>query len=380
MKKLILISILLITLTACGNTTYKNMTETAPQILTTESNKTEVQSASTQTTTKTENLIKEIDVTKHSLSEISTEESDLFAKNFNNDEPIFDDHGGCYYKKLIGKNSFYPILYYDNGNGKSIKANLPESDYYFYDALFYNNALYGILNEDLTDDYFIVKYQNENTEKIMNDPIDHWYFSEDGIYYQIGNSIYLIDYNGMNSRLITTIPDELYIDSHNCEFVIYHGSIWYQHCSQYDKTETPLWKYDLETRVFTQINSNIIHANLEAVNNGYLYFSAQNGFWRLSTDKNYIEKICDQEVRSVNFFDDNIILITSKNEVNIINSNNTIKILDGNSKEFGYDEPYYDSITIFEDRIFLKIQYGEDHGKIVEIDLEGKFIKQIVDF
>ena len=380
MKKLILISILLITLTACGNTTYKNMTETAPQILTTEINETEVQSASTQTTTKTENLIKEIDVTKHSLSEISTEESDLFANNFNNDEPIFDDHGGCYYKKLIGKNSFYPILYYDNGNGKSIKANLPESDYYFYDALFYNNALYGILNEDLTDDYFIVKYQNENTEKIMNDPIDHWYFSEDGIYYQIGNSIYLIDYNGMNSRLVTTIPDELYIDSHNCEFVIYHGSIWYQHCSQYDKTETPLWKYDLETKAFTQINSNIIHANLEAVNNGYLYFSAQNGFWRLSTDKNYIEKICDQEVRSVNFFDDNIILITSKNEVNIINSNNTIKILDGNSKEFGYDEPYYDSITIFEDRIFLKIQYGEDHGKIVEIDLEGKFIKQIVDF
>ena len=184
----------------------------------------------------------------------------------------------------------------------------------------------------------------------------------------------------MNSRLITTIPDELYIDSHNCEFVIYHGSIWYQHCSQYDKTETPLWKYDLETKAFTQINSNIIHANLEAVNNGYLYFSAQNGFWRLSTDKNYIEKICDQEVRSVNFFDDNIILITSKNEVNIINSNNTIKILDGNSKEFGYDEPYYDSITIFEDRIFLKIQYGEDHGKIVEVDLEGKLIKQIVDF
>ena len=167
MKKLILISILLITLTACGNTTYKNITETAPQILTTESNETEVQSASTQTTTKTENLIKGIDVTKHSLSEISTEESDLFAKNFNNDEPIFDDHGGCYYKKLIDKNCFYPILYYDNGNGKSIKANLPESDYYFYDALFHNNALYGILHEDLTDDYFIVKYQNENTEKII---------------------------------------------------------------------------------------------------------------------------------------------------------------------------------------------------------------------
>ena len=62
MKKLILISILLITLTACGNTTYKNITETAPQILTTESNETEVQSASTQTTTKTENLIKEIDL------------------------------------------------------------------------------------------------------------------------------------------------------------------------------------------------------------------------------------------------------------------------------------------------------------------------------
>lgn len=199
MKKLVLISILLIMLTACSNTTYQNITEHPPQISTIESSKTEIKSASTQTTTKTEKNIKEIDVIKQSLSKISTEESDLFAKKFNNDEPIFDDNGGYYYKKLIDKNCFYPILYYDNGNGKPIKINLPESDYYFYDALFHNNALYGILHEDLTDDYFIVKYQNENAERLMNDSIDHWYFAEEGIYYQIGKSIYLIDYNGMNS-------------------------------------------------------------------------------------------------------------------------------------------------------------------------------------
>lgn len=380
MKKLVLVSILLIMLTACGNTTSQNTTEHSTQISTTEISETEIKSASTQTTTKTEKNIKEIDAINQSLSKISTEESDLFAKNFNNGEPIFDENGGCYYKKLIGKNCFYPILYYDNGNGKPIKTNLPESDYYFYDALFYNNALYGILHEDLTDDYFIVKYQNKNAERIMNDSIDHWYFSEEGIYYQIGKSIYLTDYNGMNSQLVAIIPDELYIDSRNCRFVVYHGSIWYHHCSRYDKLETPLWSYNLENKVFTQINNGIINANLEAVNNNYLYFSGQNGFWRLNTDTYCIEKVCDQEVRSVNFFDDNIIFITSKNEVNKINSNSTVKLFDENNKEFGYDEPYYNQISTNNDRLFLNVQSGEDHGKILEIDLKGNLIKQIVDF
>lgn len=380
MKKLFFISILLITLTACSNTAYRNTDDTSPRILTTEISETEASSEITQTTAKAEEHIKEIASDKQTLFKISTEESDLFAKNFNNGEPIFDDNGGCYYKKLIVNNCFYPILYYDNGKGESKKTNLPESGYYFYNALFHNNALYGILHEDLTDNYFIVKYQNENVERIMNDSIDHWYFAEDGIYYQIGNSICLIDYNGMSSQLVTIIPDELYIDSYDCDFVVYHGSIWYQHCSQYDKIEVPLWKYNLETKDFTQINTGIFNANLVAINNGYLYFSGQKGFWRLSTDKFFIEKIHDQEVRSVSFFDDNIILITAKNEVTKIDSSNKIKLLDGNNKEFGYNEPYYDNISVFEDRIFLTIQNGENNGKIVEIDLEGKLIKQIVDF
>lgn len=380
MRKFVLISILLIMLTACGNTTYPNTTKLPPQSSTTEIGKTEISSENILTTIKTEKNIKEIDAIQKSLFKISTKESDLFANNFNNGEPIFDDNGGYYYEKLIGKNCFYPILYYDDGYGKSIKTNLPELDYYFYDALFHNRALYGILHEDLTDDYFIVKYQNENAEIIMNDSIDHWYFAEEGIYYQIDKSIYLIDYNGMNSQLVTIIPDELYIDSRNCRFVVYHGSIWYQHCSQYDKIETSLWRYNLETKVFTQINNGIIHANLEAVNNGYLYFSGQNGFWRLNTDTYCIEKICDQEVVSVTFCEDNIIFITSKNEVYKVNSDDMIKMLDDSNKEFGYDVPYYDDISIYENRIFLKVQYGEDHGKIVEIDLDGKIIKQIMDY
>jgi len=92
MKKLVLVSILLIMLTACGNTTSQNTTEHSTQISTTEISETEIKSASTQTTTKTEKNIKEIDAINQSLSKISTEESDLFAKNFNNGEPIFDEN------------------------------------------------------------------------------------------------------------------------------------------------------------------------------------------------------------------------------------------------------------------------------------------------
>ena len=63
-----------------------------------------------------------------------------------------------------------------------------------------------------------------------------------------------------------------------------------------------------------------------------------------------------------------------------VNSDDMIKMLDDSNKEFGYDVPYYDDISIYENRIFLKVQYGEDHGKIVEIDLDGKIIKQIMDY
>lgn len=60
MKKLVLVSILLIMLTACGNTTSQNTTEHSTQISTTEISETEIKSASTQTTTKTEKTLRKL--------------------------------------------------------------------------------------------------------------------------------------------------------------------------------------------------------------------------------------------------------------------------------------------------------------------------------
>ena len=374
-------------LTACDNNTYLNISESDTPILTTESSEIETTSESIQTQTENESIIEEIIAIQRPLSEISTEENDLFAKNYNNGEPIFDDKGGYYYKKIVDHYCFYPILYYDKGDGNPIKTKLPESRCFFYDLVFHNDALYGILHQDLKEgSFFIMKYQNESLEMIINDPIEHWYFAEEGIYYQIDNAIYLTDYDGINSELIVKIPDDLYIDSdecgfpRDCKFVVYHDSIWYQHYSRYDKTEIPLWNYNIDSKSFTKIYMKINEAYLEAVNNGFLYFSSTNRLWRLNTDTYCIEQVSDQEFRSVNFFDDNILFITSKNEVFKINSSGMVKFLDKSNKEFGYDEPYYDNISIYENRIFLTVQYGEDHGKIVEIDLEGNMIKQICDY
>lgn len=245
MKKIILISIMIIMLTACNNTSYSNISESAAPVLTTESSKIETTSDSIQTQTENESIMEEIIAIQQPLSEISTEENDLFAKNYNNGEPIFDDKGGYYYEKIVDHYCFYPILYYDNGDGNPVKTGFPESEFYFYDAVFHNSALYSILHENLTDDYFIVKYQIENAEKVMNDSVDHWYFAEEGIYYQIDKSIYLINYDGKNSELIAEIPDDLYMDSHHSRFVVYHGSIWYHHYSYLDKVDIPFWSYNL---------------------------------------------------------------------------------------------------------------------------------------
>lgn len=390
MRKIILISIMIILLTACDNNTYSNISESAATVLTTESSEIETTSESIQTQTENKLIIEEIIAIQQPLSDIDTEEVDLFAKNYNNGEPIFDDNGGYYYEKLIGKNCFYPILYYDNGNGIPIKTNLPESRYFFYDLVFHNDALYGILQQDLKEDCsFIMKYQNESLEMIINDSIEHWYFAEEGIYYQIGNAIYLTDYDGINSELIVEIPDELYTDSHNCKylrgcrFVVYHGSIWYHHYSYFDKVDVPFWSYDLETKIFTQIDTGIDQAKLEAVNNGYLYLSGQNGFWRLNTDNYCIEQVSERNCYSINFFDDNIIFTTSQkkiSEVYKINSDGMTKMFDENNKEFGYDKSYYNRISTYKDRIFLNVQYGENYGKIVEIDIDGNIIKQITEY
>ena len=377
---------MIILLTACDNNTYSNISESAT-VLTTESSEIETTSESIQTQTENKSIIEEIIAIQQPLSEISTEENDLFAKNYNNGEPIFDDSGGYYYKKFEDKKSLYPILYYDNGDGNPIKTNLPESRCFFYNLVFHNDVLYGILHQDLKEGhFFIMKYQNESLEMIINDPIEHWYFAKEGIYYQIDNAIYLTDYDGINSELIVEIPDELYTDSHNCKylrgckFVVYHGSIWYHHYSYFDKVDVPFWSYDLETKVFTQIDTGIDQAKLEAVNNGYLYLSGKHGFWRLNTDNYCIEQVSDQGIRSVNFFDDNILFITSRNEVYKINSISMVKFLDKSNREFGYDEPYYNRISTYKDRIFLNVTSGAYYSKIVEIDLDGNIIKQICDY
>ena len=387
MKKIFLISIMIIMLTACDNTSYSNISEPATSILTIESSEIETTSESIQTQTENESIIEEIKAIQQPLSEISTEESDMFAKNYNNGEPIFDDFGGYYYEIFEDKKSLWPIWYYDKGDGNPIKTKLPELRCHFYDLVFYNDALYGILHQDLKEGrFFIMKYQNESLEMIINDPIENWYFAEEGIYYQIGNAIYLTDYDGINSELIVEIPDELYTDSHDCKylrgcrFVVYHGSIWYHHCSYFDKVDVPFWSYNLETKVFTQIDTGIYQAELEAVNNGYLYLSGRHGFWRLNTDNYCIEQVSEWTCYSVNFFDDNILFITSKNEVYKINSDGMIKILDESNKEFGYDEPYYYRISTYKDRIFLNVTSGAYYSKIVEIDLDGNIIEVICEY
>lgn len=399
MKKVILIGMLLIMLPACRNTAPSDISEQISQTSAAESSDTlsesvkiaaETEPIIENTTAETEFNIEKVEAVQQPLSEIKTEDIDLFSKNYNNGEPIFDDSGGYYYKKFEDKKSLYPILYYDNGDGNPIKTNLPESRCFFYDLVFHNDALYGVLHQDLKEErFFIMKYQNESLEMIINDPIEHWCFAEEGIYYQIDNAIYLTNYGGINSELIVEIPDELYTDSHNCEylrgcrFVVYHGSIWYHHYSYFDKVDVPFWSYDIETKVFTQIDTGIDQAKLEAVNNGFLYFSSTNGLWRLNTDTYCIEQVSERYCCSVNFFNDNIIFTTEqtgKSEVYKINSDGITKMFDENNKEFGYDEPYYNQISTYKDRIFLNVTSGAYYSKIVEIDLDGKILKQISEY
>ena len=321
-----------------------------------------------------EPIINEVKVTEQPLSEIDTTEDDLFAKNYRTRQPLFDDKGGCYYYIGVTADSVRLYLYYDKGDGQPIATGLPESDWFSVGAV-YKDALYVATHESLPatelKNSIIKRYKDGNIETVFDTPVDRWYFSEEGIYYQVDESIYLMDYDGNDSTLIVDIPAELYHGENAEGFVVYRGSIWY-----ISKTKSVrLWSYDLKSKAFTKFDMDDIDG-MARINNGYLYFQRFNKtttLWRFN-----IETFCEEQVsylpaRKVNFFNHNILFLTGE-EVYRINASGETKIMDGTN--FGIPLSLT-GVTCHGDRIFITGGHGLFDGRILEIDINGNILKKI---
>lgn len=271
---------------------------------------------------------------------------------------IFDDKGGLYYYK---ESSECDRLYYYNEGEKPVRVDLPIGI-----SIIYKGVIYGYSSKE-DDSFFIARYENGEVVKLMDLP-DLWYFSKEGLYYQIDNEIYLMNYDSNNLKLIVKIPEELYSNwLGSKKFVVYRGLIWY-----YNSELEVFWSYDIESGVFTKFNEG----GLSAINNGYLYFwkydelSKESTLWRLNTETYYVEKVSEFDAHTIAFYKDNI-LLQSVCEIRKVNLQGETKILEdsqvGDAEYFGFGD-----IATYKDRII--IQFGEE---IIEIDIDGNIVNRI---
>jgi hypothetical protein len=111
------------------------------------------------------------------------------------------------------------------------------------------------------------------------------------------------------------------------------------------------------------------------INNGYLYFQRFNKtttLWRFNIETFCEEQVSDLSFHSVNFFNHNILFLTSR-EVYRINANGETKIMD----ETKLGDLFLTGVTCHGDRIFITGGYGMFEGRILEIDLNGNILKKI---
>lgn len=326
-------------------------------------------------------IINTVHIMEQPLSEVKTYEDDWFAINYNVKQPYIDDNGAMYYYEVSeDSDSALYFLHYDNGVNKSINIGLPEMDYFTVGAIL-DDIIYGVEHNDGdANDRFISKFQNSAVKRLFESPIEGCYFAKEGIYYQSGNKINLMDYNGQNSKLIVEIPVELYVDSIHSKFIVYRGKLWYSYDDFFKEYYYPLWCYDFD-KTFTRFDKG----GLDAVNNGFLYYTAKGSnnhdvLYRLNCETYCVEPVIDASIIGSYSFADNYILYSSWDSVtnaeNLYRLDEKVneKILSPN--QLGQSDSFLD-VSYSNNRIFITGDSGFFYTCLAEIDTNGN-IKKII--
>ena len=322
-------------------------------------------------------IINEVHVTEQPLSEINTIENDWFASNYHNHQPFIDSNGDLYYYVThMRGDSIGNFLCYDDGVNGPKEIGLPETDHFTVGAIL-DGTIYGVEhNAGDANDLFIAKFQNNSVKRLFESPIEGCYFAEEGIYYQRGNIIYLMDYSGNNSKRTVEIPVELHVDSIHSNFIVYRGKLWYSYDDFFKEYYYPLWCYDFDG-TFTKFDNG----GLEAVNNGYLYYKDKDDkLYRFNCETFSAEPVCENiDVLNYSFYKNSVLCTTYDDNddgrgLYRIHSNDKRKIL--SPKQLDLSE-YISVVSCSEDRIFITGDSGLFYTCLAEIDINGNIIKII---
>lgn len=336
-----------------------------------------------QSSVEDEIIINTVHVTEQPLSEIITEESDPFAKCYNSYQPFLVSDNDVY--SVFPGNSAEYYQYYENlGDEPAYLGDepaclgVPQTEDFKVNIII-DNTIYA-LEYDHSDWFsaYITRFKNGVGKRLTDETVEGCYFAEDGIYYQNGNKIYLMDYDGQNSELIVEIPDLLYVDSIHSKFIVYRGKLWYAYDDFSKEYYYPLWCYDFEG-TFTRFDNG----GLDAVNNGYLYYTAEGSddhdvLYRFNCNTYSVEPVIDaSDIGSYCFADDYILYsswnsVTSEDSLYRLGSGGSAKILSADRIKRGTSIL---GVSCNNNRIFVHgADDPEDYWEI-EIDIDGNIIK-----
>lgn len=317
---------------------------------------------------KDEIIINKVHVTEQPLSEINTEESDPFAKCYGSSQHFLVSDNDIY--TVFPGNSAEYYQYFENLGDEPAYVWLPQTDDFITHVVI-DNVIYGTEHAYSWYSAYITRYKDGVGERLTDDPVEGCYFAEEGIYYQSGNKIFLMDYNGQNSELIVQIPDLLYVDSISSNFIVYRGKLWYAYGDPFGQYDYPLWCYDFEG-TFTRFDNG----RLDAVNNGYLYYKVidleyYDRLYRFNCET-YSTELIDYDVDVLTCsFCQNYVLYNDFESLYRLDSNGSEIILSADQIKRGTGIL---GVGCSNDRIFVQGADDPEDFWEIEIDIDGKII------
>lgn len=369
MKKLLLMLFLMLILTGCNfkpsesSENYQNSevkaetTAAASTIISTTTTET-VTEEQTEPTTEKKTLI---DNSKHEypkVAELKLEapsETDLMNRR----KIIFPTDDGYYYYVYIGgRDSANYTLGFDSGDGNVVPfMECEDCVWYFMKG----DTIYGTQMK-LHDNgkMNICKYENGSVTPIIVLPgYREIFFDSDYIYYinyqSNGSDFYRVDYNGEHIEYIFTADD-----NNVQRFNVYNDRIYYE----------DLGIYDMNSGELIELSSG----RSGRINGGYMYYVDEYNLMRMNLE-DYSVELVFEDVVDFEFCGDMLIHMNFENIYKIQNGEE--KLIFNVSEFFDNEYNYYiDNIQIEGERLFIDISSGPYYSYIVELDINGNFIRK----
>lgn len=277
-------------------------------------------------------------------------------------------NGGYFHDLEINKEdgSSEVVVIYQDGKGNNTEQKdfsdacsmYADQDYiYFYDEK--NNELRRIKDgkHETVIDFQYTRYQQRN-------PL---FFAEDAIYYgDVANFnktyIYKVNYDGTDKQELFQTDVALE------QICIYKNELWFKYYDTDGAGKINLLNDEVTVYKGIPPEGESDAGRQLSINNGYVYFNSEDGFYRLNIQEDCIEQVFKKQADAVNFVEDSLLFCHNRVLYRMdLAGLKAIKTREENTGRFN-------GIRVEDGKIYI----STDTGAISQIDKEGKTVKDII--